>query len=746
MEKEITLNIAGMSCAACSASVEKVTRKLEGVKLCEVNLATNQAHIIYETEQVKLSDIKLKIQKAGFEPRELAEISREELRDEEMEEHHRKKIRLIVAICLSIPLLYLSMGHMLPYPLPLPEVLDMHRYPMRFAVAQLILTTGILICGRHFYFTGFKTLFRGHPNMDSLVAIGTGSAFLYSLVMTFLITSDKSYVHHLYYESAAVVVTLVMLGKFLESNSKKKTKDAIQKLIELAPDMALLVQNGKTMEVPTDELAVGDIVLVKPGSKIPIDGIVVEGESAVDESMMTGESIPVEKTLDSRVIGGSMNYNGTMKVRVTHEVGDTTLSKIVAMMEEAQGKKAPISKLADTVAGYFVPVVMGIALFAAVVWFLLGKDFAFVLNIFVSVLVIACPCALGLATPTAIMVGTGLGANHGILFRSGEALEHLRNINVVLLDKTGTITEGKPAVVSVMEMYEEKEKLMEIAASMEHFSEHPLGKAIAEYGEKTGRIYPDKVRDFQAVSGKGIQASYEGRQVQIGNAAFMKECGVSVTEIEAQVKAEAEKGRTPMFVVIEGKLSGVICVADTVKESSKEAIKALKNHGLQVYMLTGDNRLTAEYIGKSVGVDGVIAEVFPQDKAGEVEKLQKQGKRVAMVGDGVNDAPALMQADVGISIGDGSDIAVDSSDVVLMKSDLTDVSKAFALSRGTIRNIKENLFWAFFYNSLGIPVAAGVLYGINGMLLSPMIGGLAMSLSSVFVVCNALRLRRLRLE
>ena len=450
--------------------------------------------------------------------------------------------------------------------------------------------------------------------------------------------------------------------------------------------------------------------------------------------------------MDSRVIGGSMNYNGTMKVRVTHEVGDTTLSKIVAMMEEAQGKKAPISKLADTVAGYFVPVVMGIALFAAVVWFLLGKDFAFVLNIFVSVLVIACPCALGLATPTAIMVGTGLGANHGILFRSGEALEHLRNVNVVLLDKTGTITEGKPAVVSVMEMYEEKEKLMEIAASMEHFSEHPLGKAIAEYGEKSGRIYPDKVRDFLAVSGKGIRASYEGRQVQIGNAAFMKECGVSVAEIETQVKTEAEKGRTPMFVVIEGKLSGVICVADTVKESSKEAIKALKNHGLQVYMLTGDNRLTADYIGKSVGVDGVIAEVFPQDKAGEVEKLQKQGKRVAMVGDGVNDAPALMQADVGISIGDGSDIAVDSSDVVLMKSDLSDVSKAFALSRGTIRNIKENLFWAFFYNSLGIPVAAGVLYGINGMLLSPMIGGLAMSLSSVFVVCNALRLRRLRLE
>ncbi len=746
MEKEITLNILGMSCAACSASVERVTRKLEGVKVCEVNLATNQAHIIYDTDMVKLSDIKLKIQKAGFEARELETLSREKLRDEETQEHHKKKVRLITAICFSIPLLYLSMGHMLPFPLPLPAFLDMHKSPMNFAVAQLILTVGVLICGRSFYTTGFKTLFRGHPNMDSLVAIGTGSAFLYSLVMTVLIGKDSAHVHHLYYESAAIVVTLVMLGKFLESNSKKKTKDAIQKLIELAPDMALLVRGDKITEVPTEELAIGDILLIKPGAKIPIDGIVTEGASAVDESMMTGESIPVEKECGSKVIGGSINYNGTMKIEVTHEVKDTTLSKIVAMMEEAQGKKAPISKLADTVAGYFVPAVMGIALLAAVIWFLLGKDFAFVLNIFVSVLVIACPCALGLATPTAIMVGTGLGAKHGILFRSGEALEHLRSIDVVLLDKTGTITEGKPTVVSVMEMYESKEKLMEIAASVEHFSEHPLGQAIAEYGEKAGRIYPDKVNDFLAVSGKGVRAKYEGREVQIGNAAFMEECKISVEEIREQVGAEAKKGRTPMFVVIEGKLSGVICVADTVKESSKEAIKKLKKHGLRVYMLTGDNRLTAEYIGQSVGVDEVIAEVFPQDKAGEVEKLQKQGKRVVMVGDGVNDAPALMQADVGISIGDGSDIAVDSSDVVLMKSDLADVSKAFALSKGTIRNIKENLFWAFFYNTLGIPVAAGVLYAVNGMLLSPMLGGLAMSLSSVFVVCNALRLRRLRLE
>lgn len=746
MEKEITLNIVGMSCAACAASIEKVTRKLDGVSLSEVNLATNQAHIIYDTEKVKLLDIKNKIVKAGFEPRELEEITQEMLLDEEEAEHRSKKRKLILATCFSVPLLYLSMGHMLPYPLPVPAFLNMHMHPMRFALVQLILTIGVLICGRNFYSTGFKTLFRGHPNMDSLVAIGTGSAFLYSLVMTLFIAKDTSYVHNLYYESAAVVVNLIMLGKYLESNSKKKTKDAIRKLMELAPDMALLVQNDIVVEVPTDELSIGDVVLVKPGTKIPIDGKVTFGESAVDESMMTGESIPVEKRIGSPVIGGSMNYNGTMQIEVTHTTKDTTLSKIIAMMEEAQGKKAPISKLADTVAGYFVPTVILIAVVAALIWLFLGKDFAFVLNIFVSVLVIACPCALGLATPTAIMVGTGLGAGHGILFRSGEALEHLRNVDTVLLDKTGTITEGKPAVVSVMEMYLSKEKLMEIASSVEHFSEHPLGRAIAEYGERNNLIFPDKVSGFLAVSGKGVKAHYNGEEVWIGNAAFMKECQIDTEEIHTQVEEEAKKGRTPMFVVVSGRLCGVICVADTLKESSKEAIEKMKHNGLRVVMITGDNRLSAQYIGGQVGVDEVISEVLPQDKSGEVEKLQKQGHRVVMIGDGVNDAPALMQADVGISIGEGSDIAVDSSDVVLMKSDLEDVTKAFVLSKGTIRNIKENLFWAFFYNTLGIPVAAGALYGINGMLLSPMLGGLAMSFSSVFVVCNALRLRRLKLD
>lgn len=745
MEKEITLNISGMSCAACAASIEKVTRKLDGVSLSEVNLATNQAHIIYDTDRVKLADIKNKITKAGFEPREMTEVTQEMLIDEEEQEYMEKKKRLLWAIGFSIPLLYLSMGHMLPIPLPQPPFLDMRAYPMRFAIAQLILAVAVMLCGRNFYVTGFKTLLGGHPNMDSLVAIGTGSAFLYSLAMTALILRDTSYVHHLYYESAAVVVTLIMLGKFLESKSKIRTKDAIRKLMQLAPDTALLAQGDRVVEVPTDELSVGDVVLVKPGSKVPIDGIVLEGESAVDESMMTGESIPVEKEPGSAVIGGSMNYHGAMKVEVSHTAQDTTLSKIIAMMEEAQGKKAPISKLADTVAGYFVPTVIGIAFFAAGIWFLVGKDAAFVLNIFVSVLVIACPCALGLATPTAIMVGTGLGAGHGILFRSGEALEHLKNADTVLLDKTGTVTEGRPAVVSRMQMYLPADQMMEIAASVEHFSEHPLGKAIAAYGQGRNQIFPDRVTEFAAISGRGVKARYDGEEVWIGNAAFMEECHVDIAKAQAQAAEEAKKGRTPMYVVVAGKMAGVICVADTVKSSSKDAIASLKKLGLRVVLLTGDHRLAAQYIGRQVGVDEVIYEVLPQDKSKEVERLQKQGHCVVMVGDGVNDAPALMQADIGISIGDGSDIAVDSSDVVLMKSDLSDVAKAFVLSKGTIRNIKQNLFWAFFYNTLGIPIAAGALYGVNGMLLSPMFAGLAMSLSSVFVVSNALRLRKLKL-
>lgn len=752
MKKDIFLEVNGMTCASCSSAIERVTRKLDGVETCDVNLTTRRAHIVYDTEKVKLSDIKNKITKAGFEPRDIDMKQKDEFGEQELKELMEKRNRLIAAAVFSIPLLYISMGHMIPVPLPVPEFLDMMTHPLNFALTQLILTAAVMICGWKFYTVGFKTLFRGHPNMDSLVAIGTGAAFVYSFVMTIQIPNNSQAVHHLYYESAAIVITLIMLGKYMESRSKGKTSEAIRKLIALAPDTSILIRDGKEVEVPTDEIAAGEVLLIKPGSKVPLDGEVTAGESSVDESMLTGESIPVEKHPGDEVIGGSINYNGTMQIRVTRTGADTMLSKIILMIEEAQGKKAPISKLADTVAGYFVPVVMGIAVIAALGWFLAGKDTAFVLNIFVSILVIACPCALGLATPTAIMVGTGLGASHGILFRSGEALEVLQNTDTVVLDKTGTITEGKPKVVAVLSASGSrysKEELVRIAASCERFSEHPLAQAIVTYGMEQQLIteeVTDKVSGFEAVSGRGIQAKYENIDVWIGNHRFMEEKRMDISGLEEEAEGCAKKGQTPMFVVLHEQAEGIIVVADTVKDTSKEAIRSLKEAGMEVIMLTGDNQAAAEFIGSQVGADRVIAEVLPQDKARIVSELQHEGKKVLMAGDGINDAPALVQADVGAAIGNGSDIALESSDVVLMKSDLQDVYKAVKLSRGTIRNIKENLFWAFFYNTLGIPVAAGVLYLFGGPLLSPMLGGLAMSFSSVCVVGNALRLRRLKLE
>lgn len=654
------------------------------------------------------------------------------------------KRRLIGAICLAIPLLYVSMGHMVPIPMPLPSVIDMHEAPFNFALTQLILTVCILICGRKFYIVGFKTLFRGHPNMDSLVAIGTGSAFIYSLVMTVMIPSDPSAVHNLYYESSAVVVTLVMLGKYMESKSKGKTSEAIKKMMELAPDTAVRLVDGKEEQVQIDQIAVGDILLIRPGSRVPLDGKVVGGNSSVDESMLTGESIPVEKDLDDLVIGGSLNYNGSLQVEVTHTGSDTTLSKIIKLMEEAQGRKAPISKLADRVAGYFVPTVLVIAVLAAVIWALSGQELAFVLTVFVSVLVIACPCALGLATPTAIMVGTGLGATHGILIKSGEALEIAHKVDTVVLDKTGTVTLGQPRVVRIVSRNLSKEKLLEIAAACEVPSEHPLGQAIVrEAAEQDLKL--EKAEDFQSVTGQGIRASYQGQTILVGNARMMEAAGVDIAVLEAESESAAEKGQTPMYVVADQVLEGFISVADTVKENSAEAISQIKGLGVQVYMLTGDHQKTADHIGSLVHVDHVIAQVMPGDKAAVVQKLQDEGKRVMMVGDGINDAPALAQADVGVAIGSGSDIAIESGDIVLMKSDLMDVYRAIRLSKGTIRNIKQNLFWAFIFNSLGIPVAAGVLHAFGGPLLNPIFAGLAMSFSSVFVVSNALRLKTLKL-
>lgn len=745
--KQECYDITGMTCASCSAAVERVTRKMEGVQESNVNLATNKMTITYDESKVSPEDIIGRVEKAGFgaaleQIKEKEQEKEEKLEQEEAQ--HKIRQRVIGSIIFAVPLLYISMGHMLPFELPLTRILSMEENPFNYALAQLLLTVVVLIFGRKFYIVGFKTLFHGHPNMDSLVAIGTGSAFLYSLVMTIRIPFDAHAVHSLYYESAAVVVTLVMLGKYFESKSKGKTSEAIRKLMELAPDTAVRLKEGKEEEIPVEQVNKGDVLLVRPGSKIPLDGIVVRGVSSVDESMLTGESIPVEKETGAEVIGGSINYNGALEMEVTHTGKDTTLAKIIRLMEEAQGRKAPISKMADVVAGYFVPAVLVIAVLAAVIWAVTGHPISFVLKIFVSVLVIACPCALGLATPTAIMVGTGLGASHGILIKSGEALEITHKAQAVVLDKTGTVTEGKPKVVQVISKTRSREELLWMAGACEVPSEHPLGKAIVEAArEQRGKL--PACEEFSSITGQGIHAVLEGKSFWIGNAKLLKEKNFSAKDLEKEAEEIAAKGQTPMFVVIDGVLEGIISVADTVKETSRSAIDKIKKAGIKVYMLTGDNRRTAEYIGSQVHADEVIAEVLPQDKAAVVQKLQQEGKTVLMVGDGINDAPALAQADIGVAIGSGSDIAMESSDVVLMRSDLEDVYRAIKLSKATIRNIKENLFWAFAFNSCGIPVAAGLLYAFGGPLLNPMIAGLAMSFSSVFVVSNALRLKRLKL-
>ena len=750
--KEEIYKIEGMSCAACSSAVERVTRRLPGVIKSDVNLTTGRMDIVYDEAQVLPETIMAKVEKAGFGISLAIESKKERQKEEKEKEESLKeaKHRLTWAILFAVPLLYLAMGHMLPFELPLPKIIQMEIHPLRFAVLQLILTLPVLYFGRNFYIKGFHTLIRKNPNMDSLVAIGTSAAFLYSLVMTIMIPSDPHKVHSLYYESAAVVVTLVMLGKYLEKRSKGKTSEAIKKLMELAPDTAILLVDGEEREVPSETLRIGDIVRVKAGMKVPVDGIIASGSSSVDESMLTGESIPVEKTVGSEVIGGSLNFEGMFQMEVTRTGNETTLSKIVKLMEEAQGKKAPISKVADQVAGYFVPAVMGIALVAAFIWLLTGHGIAFAINIFVSVLVIACPCALGLATPTAIMVGTGLAASHGILIKSGEALELTHKVDAVVLDKTGTITEGKPRVMEIISETYSQTELIQIAAA-ETGSEHPLALAIVREAQERNVLEQNLVEEFKNLSGMGACATLTtGQEVQVGNRKLLDHLGISLEQTKqdffaGEAQKLAAKGQTPMFVVIERKLEGIISVADAMKESSQKAVDSLKQLGLKVYMLTGDNRLTAEYIGQQAHVDEVIAEVLPEEKAAAVETLQKQGKKVMMVGDGINDAPALVQADIGMAIGNGSDIAIDSADIVLMRSDLMDVYKAVHLSKLTIRNIKQNLFWAFFYNSIGIPVAAGLLYPINSTLLSPMIGGFAMSLSSVFVVGNALRLRRAKL-
>ncbi len=747
--KTAEILIEGMSCAACSAAAERAVNKLSGVKSAQVNLATGRGRFEYDPSEVKLAEIKAAIEKAGYVPREIeGERARDFERERRETEMRSMKNRLVAAIIFAVPELYIAMSHMFPgIGLPLPGFMDHHRFPLVFAMVQFILTVPIVTAGSRFYARGFKTLLKGAPNMDTLVAVGTGSAFLYSIFATVMIyTGRHEFVRSLYFESAAVVVTLVMLGKYLEAVSRGKTSEAIRKLMQLRPSSAVIEKNGMELEVPLDEISAGDIVIVRPGSAFPVDGTVTEGISTADESMLTGESLPVEKHPGSFVTGGSINGEGFVKFRATRVGEDTALSKIIKLVEDAQGKKAPIAKLADVVSGYFVPVVIAIAVLSAVGWALAGKDFNFVLTVFVSVLVIACPCALGLATPTAIMVGTGKGAELGVLIKGGEALETTHNIDTVVLDKTGTITEGKPRLTDIKTYggISEEEALF-LSASAEKGSEHPIARAIAEGAEERG-LELKKPESFRAFPGRGIEAVVLGKRILAGNIKLMDENGIDTALARNDAEKLTSSGRTLMYIAINGQLSALTAAADTVKESSREAVAKLKRLGVEVYMITGDNKNTAEAIAREVGIENVLSDVLPQDKAGKVKELQNLGRKVAMVGDGINDAPALVQADVGMAIGTGTDVAVESADVVLMKGDLNEVPTAIMLSRATIRNIRQNLFWAFIYNTIGIPFAAGLVYLLGGPMLSPIFAGAAMAFSSVSVVSNALRLKGFKVK
>ena len=744
--KIVTIPIGGMTCASCSQRVEKAISKLNGVTKVSVNLATEKAAVEYDPQLIKLSAIKECIVNTGYQALEIDKNTVDEDKLRKEKEIRTLWIKFIIAATFGIPLLYFAMAPMVTWwPFPIPEAVNPMQFPLRYALLQITLVTPIVIAGYRFYTVGFKALLQRSPNMDSLVAIGTSAAIIFSIYNTFeILNCNFMAVEKLYYETAGVIIALILLGKSLEAVSKGKTSDAIKKLMGLAPKTATVIENGKEIEVPIDEVEIDNVILVKPGEKIPEDGLVIEGHTSVDEAMLTGESMPVDKKIGDKVYAASINKNGLIKFKATKVGSDTALAQIIKLVEDAQGSKAPIAQMADIVSGYFVPVVCSIALIAFLAWFLTGHTLAFSLTIFISVIVIACPCALGLATPTAIMVGTGKGAENGILIKGGEALETTHKINTIVFDKTGTITEGKPEVTDIITVGNvPKNQLLQIAASGEKGSEHPLGEAIVRGAEKENLEFK-KVEQFEAIPGHGIEVVIDKVKVLIGNKKLMDNRGISLSELKDKSDQLAGEGKTPMYIAMENQLAGIIAVADVVKESSAKAIKKLQSMGIEVAMITGDNRKTAEAIAKQVGIDRVLAEVLPQDKSNEVKKLQAEGKKVCMVGDGINDAPALVQADIGIAIGSGTDVAMESADIVLMKSDLMDVPTAINLSKSTIRNIKQNLGWAFGYNIAGIPVAAGLLYLLGGPLLNPIFAAAAMAFSSVSVVSNALRLKRFK--
>ena len=738
--KDNTFKIEGMTCSACSGHVEKAVRKLNGIIEANVNLATEKLVVKYDEKKLNNHEIINAVENAGYKAIPVEEFDSSKSEDTREKEIKELWNRFIVSVIFTIPLLIISMGHMVGYSLP--DFISPEMSPKTFSMAQLLLTTPVMLVGYKFFKVGVRTLLKRSPNMDSLIAIGTSAAYVYGVfAVVKIFGGEPRYAHELYFESAATILLLITLGKYLEAVSKGKTSEAIKKLMGLAPKTARIEVEGREVVIPLEDVKVGDTVIVKPGDKIPVDGVVIEGSTAIDESMLTGESIPVEKVIGSSIIGASINKNGSIKYKATKVGKDTALAQIIKLVEDAQGSKAPIAKLADIISGYFVPVVIVLAILSGLGWYLATKDLEFALTIFISVLVIACPCALGLATPTAIMIGTGKGAEYGVLIKSGEALESAHKVKTVIFDKTGTITEGKPKVTDILvESIISKDELLVLAASAEKGSEHPLGEAIVKAAEDK-KMDLKKVDSFVAIPGHGIKVEIEGKEVLLGNKKLMIESEIDLKSLENKSDLLASEGKTPMFISIEKEIAGIIAVADTVKENSKKAIEVLHAMGIEVAMITGDNRKTAEAIAAQVGIDRVFAEVLPKDKAAEVKRLQDEGKKVAMVGDGINDAPALAQADVGIAIGSGTDVAIESADIVLMRSDLMDVPTAIKLSRETIKNIKQNLFWAFGYNILGIPVAMGVLHLFGGPLLSPMIAGGAMSISSVSVISNALRLK-----
>lgn len=738
-----TFMVEGMTCASCVQSVEKATRKLPGVAGSNVNLATEKMVIQYDPVALTISDIKMAVSDAGYAAHEDVATQESADEDKEKKEQHIKEMwrRFWMSAAFTAPLLYISMGHM--FGLPLPSFIDPEINHMNFALIQLLLTIPVMILGSKFFTVGFRALVKGRPNMDSLVALGTSAAFVYSLVITALVfTNSQHGADNLYYESAAVILTLITLGKYFEALSKGKTSEAIKKLMGMAPKTAMVVRNGQEQEISVDEVVVGDIVVVKPGERMPVDGIVVEGKTAVDESMLTGESLPSEKGPGDNIVSASINKNGAIRYKATKVGKDTTLAQIIKLVEDAQGSKAPIAKLADIISGYFVPIVIVLAILSGTAWYFGGQTGVFALTIAISVLVIACPCALGLATPTAIMVGTGKGAEYGVLIKSGEALETTHKVETIVFDKTGTITEGKLKVTDIVGANNDvtADELLALAAAAEKGSEHPIGEAIVKAAAEKGLALRQPA-GFQAVPGYGIEVEVDGRAVSIGNRKLMDKKGIRFGDALEAADKLAGEGKSLMFVSIDQQPAGVIAVADTIKKSSAMAVKKLQELGIEVAMLTGDNKLTAEAIAKQVGITRVLSEVLPEDKANEVKKLQAEGRKVAMVGDGINDAPALAQADVGIAIGTGTDVAMESADIILMRSDLMDVLTAVDLSKSTIRNIRQNLFWAFAYNIMGIPIAMGILYLFGGPLLSPIIAGAAMSFSSVSVLINALRLK-----